>query len=787
MKRERWIVYAGLVLLIGVCVFLLDIPHWKALDMGKLNSFDESTTLYDRSGRLMVSLHAREDRNVVRPEEIPPLVKNAFIAIEDARFYSHHGVDWMRVFGALISDLKSMSFREGGSTITQQLIKLTHLSSEKSLSRKAQEAYLALKLERKMDKESILAAYLNTVYLGHGTYGIQSAARVYFDKEIQELSLAEAAALAAIVKSPSAYAPHLNPEACFNRRNIVITAMEEQNMVSHEDAEKARSEPLNLAPGQRDQFGSWYADYVLDQAAKLMSLSVDDFYIGGYRIDTTLDLSRQGLADRLFTDQSLFPSDALDGTSCQSAMVCLDPSDGSILSIMGGRSYDVHRGLNRATQSLRQPGSTFKPISVYAAAVDLFGCTPVTLLRDEERDFGGGYRPGNAGEKQNGIVTLRQALARSMNLATMDLLTRTGVDAAWMYATRAGIPLSDLDRNLSIALGSLHDGVSPLSLCAAYCPLANGGYYSEPYVIRRILDKDGQAIYTHEPTRHTVMRPESAAMLTSVLSSAATWGTAAALSSVPGAVAGKTGTVAAAKGNRDIWTVAFTPSEVVTVWMGFDQTTDKHVLPEGTTGSGFPARLAARLLESFADQDAVFVVPDTLKRVELDGQALMTEGQVVLSSEYTPPTGRIQELLPLSQVPTEVSDLWNPPERPVSLHIDTDPRGGVLISLFSLDPYVEYRIMREQNGNTELVAALRGRKGALLTARDEPNGSCDYWVQSVHVLRQQAGMEAEAEPSERIHWSRNNLFEVFPVQEQSSTPAPAEDAALLPLPDEETN
>ena len=778
MKKRLLGVGAALATLLIALLFLLDLPAWQALDMDKLTKMPEASVLYDVHGTAMTTLYAAENRLYVASGEIPQQVKDAFVAIEDARFYRHHGVDVRRILGALLRDITSLSLKEGASTITQQLIKLTHLSPEKTLSRKAQEAWLAIQLERRCSKDGILTMYLNAAYFGHGAYGIGSAARIYFDKTPAELTLAEAALLAGVVKSPAHYAPHRNPEDALARRSLVLDAMMEQGMITPQEAEAAKGEALHLR-SQEEEGSRWYADYALSEAARLLGVRTDEVCTGGYSIHTTVDPALQAQADRLFEDPSLFPADAADGEPCQAALVALDVETGGICCLVGGRSDAVRRGLNRATQAMRQPGSALKPVSVYAAAIDLLGCTPVTLLRDEERDFGGGYTPHNAGRTEYGLVTLRQALARSMNLATMDLMTRVGVGSAAMYARRAGLPLTEEDENLSLALGSLTYGVTPLSLCAAYRPIAAKGEYTEPYVIERIEDAKGRVLWRHKSVSRPVMRPESAAMLTGVLESAASWGTASALASVPGQVAAKTGTVGAPSGgNQDIWTVACTPQLTVTVWMGFDRGDEGHVLPEGTVGGGYPARLAARLLEAVASPQDHFPVPATLTEVTLDAKALALEGRVLLASEYTPAEERQAELLPPSQVPTEVSDLWNPPLTPQTLSLREDEPGRVTLSLISLDGHTEYRVIRRTGQEETEVAALSGRAGSYLVCQDTPQAHCEYIVRAVHPLRLAAGLDGMAPDSEPVAW-RGGVSQKS-VPHDVPTPAPDPLAPLLP-------
>jgi len=460
-----------------------------------------------------------------------------------------------------------------------------------------QEAWLALQLERRASKDEILGMYLNVVYFGRGAYGIEAASQSYFGKSCSQLTLSEGAMLAGIIKAPGRYAPHISMERCLARRNLVLEAMVREEMISREMADEAMQENPQII-AQTTSGGGWYVDEVLREAGSVLGCSDEELLGGGYRIYTALSEKMQSAAEQLYREGKYFPPDAQDGIRPESAMIALNPSNGEIYCLIGGRSYETRRGLNRATQMKRQPGSAFKPISVYAAAVDFLGYTPVSMIEDRVRDFGGGYSPSNASGKEYGYVTLRQALLQSMNPAAVDLITRTGIEAAQTYARRAGIELNEQDANLSLALGSLSEGVSPAQLGAAYAALANGGRAVSPHVIRRIEDLYGRVLYEYEEEERHVMQAQSAYMITNMLRDAVQSGTAKRLRILSFPTAAKTGTVGyPGGGNRDAWTAAYTPTVSVVVWQGFDRPDKEHILPEGMTGGTLPAQLAAAFLQ----------------------------------------------------------------------------------------------------------------------------------------------------------------------------------------------
>jgi len=761
-KLWGWIGVVGILLLVWG-IWLLDFPSWQKLDMDKLTNLSQTTLIYDAAGEVAADMHAGENRVMVSIDEIPVHVRNAFVAIEDARFYEHKGVDIWRIGGALLSNIRAGGYREGASTITQQLIKLTHLTSEKKLSRKAQEAWLALQLEKQVGKDEILEMYLNVVYFGKGAYGIEAAAQAYFGKNCAQLTLAEGALLAGVIKAPGVYAPHINMEKAIERRDAVLNAMVREEMIDGAQAEQAANEPVSLAEDPDDMASGWYIDWVLREAGEAQDCSLEEVLSGGYRIYTALEPQMQRAAEALFEEDAYFPGNADDGTRPESALIAIDPEQGEIMCMIGGRSYDTRQGLNRAMQIRRQPGSAFKPISVYAAAIDFLGYTPISLVEDVERDFGGGYMPSNASGKSYGTVTMREALARSMNLAAVDLITKTGVEAARMYAERAGVELTDDDNNLSLALGALTEGVSPAQMSAAYSALVNGGHRVEAHTVRRIEDLYGNVLYEFEGTDGYVMSERSGRMLTSMLESVVSGGTAQALSKVGFPVAAKTGTVGFAKGgNRDAWTVAVTPTVALTVWLGFDQPDEKHILPEGTTGGGFPAKLAAAFLKETEtwSNGGEFGMPEGMSEVLLDVSALKKLHTPMLAGENTPKEYLVSEILPNEQLPALTSNLWNEPVRVEHVYVRTDGTGYPSISFVAPDSYSEYRIMREVAGEATEVGCVTGSAGEYLTYVDRENDSdALYFVVSRHIGWRELGVTAESEASEKAAYRAPGLLE----------------------------
>lgn len=516
MSKVKKVLLTILAALIGVLLLFcaafyvfFDVPDWQKLDISRLSALAQTSSMYDMNGELMSELRGSENRIIVSLDEIPLHTRQAFIAAEDLRFYDHRGIDVYRILGALRSNLKSGSLAEGASTITQQLAKLTHLSAEKTIRRKLEEINLAFQIEKVYNKDEILAMYLNTVYFGRGAYGIQAAAQAYFGVDAEDLTLNQSASLAAIIKAPSIYAPHISPSNNRSRRQYILSVMAENSFISQEEKQAALDESIwVLAQEAEKQLYSWYIDEALRESAELLGLSADEVIQGGFKIYTAYDARLQTIADEVYADSSFFPAAASDGTPIQSAMAVVDTNNGAVLAMIGGRDYTVRRGLNRATQMRRQPGSALKPLAVYGPALEL-GYTTASVLLDEKTSFGG-YTPRNAGDRYYGLVTMRTAIRNSLNTTAVRLLEEIGLDASIQYLNKMGIPTRNSDRNLSLALGSMTYGVTPVELAAAYVPYANGGIYHQPYCVERIETVDGSNVYERKDSGKQVLSAQNA-------------------------------------------------------------------------------------------------------------------------------------------------------------------------------------------------------------------------------------------------------------------------------------
>lgn len=725
MSKVKKVLLTILAALIGVLLLFcaafyvfFDVPDWQKLDISKLSALAQTSSMYDMNGELMSELRGSENRIIVSLDEIPLHTRQAFIAAEDLRFYDHRGIDVYRILGALRSNLKSGSLAEGASTITQQLAKLTHLSAEKTIRRKLEEINLAFQIEKVYNKDEILAMYLNTVYFGRGAYGIQAAAQAYFGVDAEDLTLNQSASLAAIIKAPSIYAPHISPSNNRSRRQYILSVMAENGFISQEEKQAALDESIwVLAQEAEKQLYSWYIDEALRESAELLDLSADEVIQGGFKIYTAYDARLQTIADEVYADSSFFPAAASDGTPIQSAMAVVDTNNGAVLAMIGGRDYTVRRGLNRATQMRRQPGSALKPLAVYGPALEL-GYTTASVLLDEKTSFGG-YTPRNAGDRYYGLVTMRTAIRNSLNTTAVRLLEEIGLDASIQYLNKMGIPTRNSDRNLSLALGSMTYGVTPVELAAAYVPYANGGIYHQPYCVERIETVDGSNVYERKDSGKQVLSAQNAFLMTSLLQSVVSSGTGTRMLAANTPIAGKTGTVSMTGGNRDIWMTAYTPEISVAVWMGYDQTDAKHKISNGITGGRNTASLAAAFFKkAYADREKPdFSQPDGLVWLTLDKRALTSRGSIMLASDKTPKEYRLSEVFAASNRPYAVSDIWQAPDAPSSFYVAHNASGYPELH-FKASSDARYRIQRDSVGESVILTEMIASSGQALSFLD---------------------------------------------------------------------
>ncbi|MGY3237172.1 MULTISPECIES: transglycosylase domain-containing protein [unclassified Bradyrhizobium] len=575
------LVYWGVVLSLWGVIAVIGVVIWVGAHLPPIQSLEipkrpPTIQIVGMDGSLLAQRGEMAGANVSL-KDLPPYLPKAFIAIEDRRFYSHFGVDPVGILRALVTNVLHRGVSQGGSTLTQQLAKNLFLTQERTVQRKLQEAELAIWLERKHSKNEILELYLNRVYFGSGAYGVEAAAQKYFGKPAKNVTIAEAAMLAGLVKSPSRLAPNRNPEGAEARAKVVLAAMADANFITEAQAQASIGHPsYNVKPvgaGTVNYIADWIGEVLDDLVGQ-----IDD----SIKVETTIDPKLQAVAESAIIDE--LAAKSVKFNVSQGALVAMTP-DGAVRAMVGGRNYSESQ-YNRAVNAKRQPGSSFKPF-VYLTAMEQ-GLTPDTIRQDAPIEVKG-WKPENYTHEYFGPVTLTQALAMSLNTVAIRLGLEVGPKNVVRTAHRLGIS-SKLEPNASIALGTSE--VSVLELVGAYAPFANGGFAAVPHVVTRIKTLDGKLLYMRPADEHSqVIEPRYVGMMNTMMRETLISGTAKK-AEIPGwQAAGKTGT---SQDYRDAWFIGYTANLVTGVWLGNDDNSPT----KKTTGGGLPVEVWTRFMRA---------------------------------------------------------------------------------------------------------------------------------------------------------------------------------------------
>ncbi|MBA4418683.1 MAG: penicillin-binding protein 1A [Syntrophus sp. (in: bacteria)] len=583
----------------------LEIPDVKQLETYKPKS---AARLYADDGTLFAELFV-EKRIPIPITAMPYNLKYAFIAIEDVRFYNHFGVDIRGIGRAMFRNLAKRGISEGASTITQQLARNLYLNPQKTYKRKIEEAVLAIQIERSYSKDEILNMYLNLIYLGEGAYGVEAASYTYFHKKAGELTLEECATLAALTKSPSRLSPFKNPAKALERRNTVLRKMQEAGFVTQSAYVAAAKTPLIVAPFRAYEKKT---GYFIEYVKQMLEEHVEEpqmIYTTGLNVKTTVNLKMTDYAYEAIQKgmQAYKTRNPKAVELPEVALIAIEIKTGEVKVLIGGRDF-TSSPYNRAVQAKRQPGSSFKPI-IYLAALEK-GMKPDTMLRDAPISFTNPYthavwHPKNYKNEYLGDVTMRKALEKSLNTATIRLLERTGLDNVIDLAKRLHME-SNFQPNLSLALGTTE--IIPLELANAYAAIARGGVYIPPIALKNVTTTEGEEKYTESADGEVVVTQANAEALVDIMKGVIKRGTAHSAASMPYFLAGKTGTT---DDFRDAWFIGFSPELLCAVWVGYDKKTNL-----GNKESGGTAALPiwidfmSKALPSYPNEDFSFQVEE---------------------------------------------------------------------------------------------------------------------------------------------------------------------------------
>lgn len=613
------------------------------LDLDRLKIKPHPTEIYDANGQILARFYDN-GKDQTDYKDIPPEIVQAVISTEDREFFEHPGVNVKALARAGVAVAKSGGeFVQGGSTITQQLIKKMYLHDGKTIARKAEEMVYATILEQHMPKEEIIENYLNHIFYGNQAYGIKDAIRTYFGQTIEEFNkdtrinrITKAALLGGLPQSPSALDPYLHPEKAKIRRDTVLLNLRNVGYITQEEFDQAIKLPFLILPKPQvvnedeKNLNPEYTHLVLQEAAKELKTDINEVRFSGLKIYTAYNPEVYKILRDKFNQAKYFPENASDGKQVDGAGAFVNPKNGEILAFTGGRNVPKFLDYNPAFQMYRQPGSTFKPIVSYGPALESGKFTPWSSLVDIKGYDFGGYAPKDWDNGGRGRVTMMEAIAKSWNIPAVWTLQQVGIPYATEYVKRLGIELTPEDKYLPIALGGLDKGVTPIQLADAYQAFANGGYRIPSHTIRKVVNDFGETVVqnpTEVSEKYRVIQQQNADYMKMMLRGVVDGGLASKIEIDGQFLAGKTGTTEypGTKGNRDIWFAGFNQNYIGVIWMGFPQTDDKHYLH---VSSSVPTTMfgdiAKDMVKSFSDPIENYVKPErgakvSYKEMKIDG------------------------------------------------------------------------------------------------------------------------------------------------------------------------
>lgn len=684
--------------LIGLGFYISSIYiNARSIEINKevLSSPSLSIEIFDNENKPI-----KEDNEInkayAKIETLSDETKNAFISIEDKNFYNHKGVNYKRIAKAMLNNIRSGKLKEGASTITQQLVKNTQLTSEKTFERKIKEVALAQKIEKMYSKDEILELYLNVIYFGNNCYGIESASNYYFSKPAKELNVEEASTLAGMIKSPAKYSPIKNYDNCLKRRNLVLSEMNKDGKLSIEKYNKAINTKLslNLNTEKKNKLNS-YSQMAIDEAEQILKIPSRQIALSGYKIYTYQDKSKQDALEQSIKDVN---------PDCDSAGIIIDNKRHAVSAYIGDSIYKI-------LDSKRQPGSCIKPILVYGPAINENIIYPCTQLLDEKTTISE-YTPKNVNDVYRGYVSAREALSKSINIPAIKVLSYVGIEKAKIYAEDMGITFDELDDSYSLALGGMTYGTNILQLAGAYTTFANNGKYAPAKFISFITDKNNNLVYINKPTEKAVMREDSAYLLTDMLITCAKTGTAKKLAELNIDIASKTGTVGKpnSKNNLDAWNISYTNDFTCGIWLG-----NLDNSPITYAGGNQPTEIVKNYFKIIGDKSN-FNIPSSIVEKNIDRTELDENHRVVLANNYIPERYVQKEIFSTFNLPKDVSNKFSSIEKPI---LNSKVEGNKAIIEFEAKDYLTYTAISNdktiekisgKNGNQKIIIPLTSNK-----------------------------------------------------------------------------
>lgn len=708
-----------LVSLIGMIFISTIMKETKNVefDKSKIISATRQISYYDNNGE-NIDFSSVNGNKYVALKDISDDTINCFLCIEDKKFYSHHGLNYKRMAKALLNNLKSKSFKEGASTISQQLIKNTHLSNEKTIKRKLKEIVLTKKLEKSFTKDEILETYLNVIYFGDGCYGIEKASNHYFNKPASELSLQEASVLAGLIKAPAIYSPTANYDNSLSRRNVVLKSLYDDGYISDEEYKSLCQKPIELNLNSETMSNAIYMENVKNEAEEILEMPLQQIALKNYKIYTYFDQQKQKCLEDSLNNKDYYDINSY-GTVADSLGIILDSATAGVSAMYGKSKYNL-------TNFKRQPGSAIKPILVYAPALDCGEIYNCSQILDEQVDYNG-YSPNNVGNEFHGYVSIRESVAKSLNIPAVKIMDYVGIEKCKSFAQKSGIKFSEYDNGLAIALGGFNEGITMKELVNSYVPFVNDGKFMQAKFIKKITTSDNKVLYENPCTKTKVMGDDTAYLMTDLLIDGVKTGTSSRLKNLPFDVAGKTGTVAI-KGtnlNSDVYSIAYTTSDIVGVWLG-NYTFEKENNLEGRNNGGtFCTSIVKDVMQNmYTVPPKDFEMPESVVSLKIDEKNMNENHTILLANEDCPERYTISEIFAKRFAPTEYSDIYT------NINVDFDVEylesENKAVITFSPYDYLSYDVYC----NGEIIKTIQNKSDKQIIEYTEfsPNSMYTFYI-----------------------------------------------------------
>lgn len=665
-----------------------------SFDKTKLSYANTQVEIFDNNSK-PISNNTNLVKNITF-NDIPKNLINAFVSIEDKSFFKHNGINYKRIIKASLKNLSSFKLKEGASTISQQLIKNTHLTNEKTFKRKINEVLLTKKMEQNLTKDEILTSYLNAIYFGSGAFGINQASQRYFSKEVEDLTLSECATLAGIIKSPKKYSPILNYNNCLKRRNLVLKEMYNDNKITKQEYENAIKEEILLNINKNFLGNNTYYSACIDEACDILKTTEKDLLLKEYKIYTYKDQSLQNILEKEINNYQYYTN----GQNCDCCAISINSKTGGINAFYGKSDYDL-------INLKRQPGSVLKPIISYAPALEYNVISPITPILDEKINING-YSPSNYKNNYYGWISAKESLSKSLNIPSIKILNYVGIDKAKKFAKNMGINLDKNDNGYSIALGGLTKGLTIKEISNAYQTFSNNGKFIYTGFIKEIKNKSGKTIYSHNNIGKQVMKDSTAYLTTDMLRGVVLNGTSRKLNLKNTYIAAKTGTVGvlnnAESKNSDVWNMSYTNNNVLGVWFG---STNDSYLNKNITGGNTPTLLAQSIYKKANLKSSDFDKPDSVVEIELNQLEFINNQKVLLADDETPDRYKFKSLFAKCNTPKEKSTMFdNIDDFEVKANITENNEVKLT---FKANKHLWYEIKKQSEDNIETIATINNK------------------------------------------------------------------------------